>query len=89
MNFSNLKPVKQANPKVVYLEIPSSIVEGRPKRIIEQQGFNSYPKVYQYCDTCKREINWYILNEVVTCLGCKNSYKLVKKENTVFDFERI
>lgn len=76
--FENFRAVTKANSVLTSIQDnPSSILEGQPKKPKVAEGFASYPKVYQGCDTCKTEMLHYILGDVVTCLGCKSSYKLV------------
>lgn len=73
--FENFNITKQANKHPILDKDSSSILEGRSKSLTAQ-GFNSYPQVFQICTTCNSGMLHYILEETVTCIGCKNSYKL-------------
>lgn len=80
MDFSSFKPVQTSNSKKT-TETSSNSLEGqREKPLIVAQGFALYHKVYQGCDTCKRETLWYILGDKVTCLSCQGSYNLVSRD---------
>ena len=82
MDFTNFKTTKQANAlrfEENKEEIIEKKVDKKDRKMVPDPALSLYKKVYQYCDTCKRGINFNIIFNKVVCSGCNNSYMLQEK----------
>ncbi len=79
LDFSKFGVSKQANPlqfeKDEEVRTTEKVVVKKLKVTVDPTLLH-YKRVWQYCDNCKKEVNFYIINNAVKCTVCSGGYNL-------------